>query len=140
MVVMAVFQKTILVKTKKLHDFVEVTEDIEEVVRESKIKKGIVSANALHNTAALIIQENDSTIHHDLINVLEKLFPMDAKYKHDYEGNENATAHLKSNFLGTFVTIPLTGGKLNLGTWQSIFLVELFEPRTRKIVVTIIGE
>jgi secondary thiamine-phosphate synthase enzyme len=137
---MAVFQKTILVKTKKLHEFVELTEDIEEAAKESKIKNGVVFANALHNTAALIIQENDPSVHKDLINVLEKLFPMGAKYEHDYEGNENATAHLKSNFLGTFVTIPLTGGKLNLGTWQSIFIVELFEPRTRKIVVTIIGE
>jgi len=137
---MHVFQKTIHVKTKRLYDFIELTEDIEEAAEESKIKSGIVFANALHNTAALIIQENDSSIHHDLINALEKLFPMDAKYEHDYEGNENATAHLKSNFLGTTITIPLTSRKLDLGTWQSIFLVELFEPRTRKIVITIIGE
>jgi len=137
---MSVFQKTVQIKTKRLHEFVEVTDEVEEAARESKIKDGIAFANALHNTAALIIQENDSTIHKDMANALEKLFPTDAKYEHDYEGSENATSHLKSNFLGTLVTIPLTGGKLNLGTWQSIFLIELFEPRVRKIVVTIIGE
>jgi len=137
---MAIFQKIIQLKTKKLYDFMEITDEIQEAVKESKIENGIVFANALHNTAALIIQENDSTIHKDLINTLEKLFPTGAKYEHDYEGNENATAHLKSNFLGTTITIPLTSRKLNLGTWQSIFLVELFEPRTRKIVITIIGE
>ena len=137
---MTVFQKTVLVKTKKLHEFVELTEDIEEAAKESKIKNGVVFANALHNTAALIIQENDSTIHKDLINVLEKLFPTNEKYEHDYEGNENATAHLKSNFLGTFVTIPLTEGKLNLGTWQEIWFLELFKGRQRQIMITIIGD
>lgn len=137
---MSVFQKTLEVKTKGVYDFVEVTGDIAEAVKESKIKNGIVSANALHNTAALIIQENDPTIHEDLTRALERLFPQDEKYEHDYEGNVNATAHLKSNFLGTSITLPLESGKLNLGTWQSVFFVELFEPRKRKVVVTIVGE
>jgi len=137
---MGVFQKTIEVKTKRVYDFVEVTAEIEDAVKESKIKNGMVFGNALHNTAALIIQENDPTIHRDLAKTLERFFPQDAKYEHDYEGNVNATAHLKSNFLGTFIILPLTNGKLNLGTWQAVFFVELFEPRKRKAVVTIIGE
>jgi secondary thiamine-phosphate synthase enzyme len=137
---MSVFQKTLEVKTKGAYDFVEVTDEIADVVKESKIKNGIVFANALHNTAALIIQENDSAIHRDLTKTLEKLFPQDEKYQHDYEGNVNATAHLKSNFLGTFVTIPIAKGEMQLGTWQSIFFVELFEQRKRKIVVTVVGE
>jgi len=65
---------------------------------------------------------------------------MNEKYEHNYEGRINATAHLKSNFLGTFVTIPMREGKLVLGTWQSVFFVELFEPKSRKIVVTVIGK
>ena len=137
---MAVFQKSFTVRTKKSYDFVEVTEEIGDIAKESKIKNGIVFANALHNTAALVIQEKDETIHHDLTKTLDRLFPQDAKYEHDYEGNANATAHLKSNFLGTFVTLPLTEGKLNLGTWQSVFFVELFEPRKRTVVVTVVGE
>lgn len=137
---MKVFQKTISTTTKGLNDFVEITDGVQTAVIDSKIKNGIVFANALHNTAALIIQENDPSIHKDLINLLERVAPLKGKYHHSYEGNENATAHLKSNLLGTFVTVPLKDGKLVLGTWQHLFLVEFFEPRRREVVVTVIGE
>jgi len=137
---MKLFQETISIKTKSINDFVLITPKVQKVVDESKIKNGVVFVNALHNTAALIIQENDSTIHRDLINFLEKVVPMKEKYFHNYEGNENATAHIKSNILGTFVTIPLKDEKMVLGTWQNIFFVELFEAREREIVITIIGE
>jgi secondary thiamine-phosphate synthase enzyme len=137
---MTVFHKTISIRTKKIYDFVEITAEIEKAAKESKIKNGKVFANALHNTGALILQENDSTIHKDLIKILEKLVPMKEKYEHNHEGNENATAHIKSNLLGTHITIPLKDSKLQLGTWQSVFFVEFFEPRNRQVMVTIIGE
>jgi secondary thiamine-phosphate synthase enzyme len=137
---MKVYQKTISIKTKGPNDFIEITDEVQKVANESKIKNGMVFANALHNTAALIIQEADSTIHRDLVRTLEKIVPLSGKYEHDYEGNINATAHLKSNLLGTFVTVPLEDGKLVLGTWQRLFFVELFEPRNRKVLVTVIGE
>jgi len=137
---MKVFQKTISVKTRGLNDFINLTEKIQKVVNGSKITNGMVFLNALHNTIALIIQENDSTIHKDLINILDKVVPLKGKYFHDYEGNENATAHIKSNLLRTYITIPLKDGKLVLGTWQDIFLVELFEAREREVMITIIGE
>jgi len=137
---MAFYRKMLTFKTEKIYDFIDVTDEIEETVKYSEMENGIVSVNTLHNTAALILQEADETIHHDMQHSLERLFPASEKHEHDYEGQLNATAHLKSNFLGSFVTIPLTGGKLELGTWQRVFFVELFEPRTRKIVVTIAGE
>ena len=128
---MKIFQKTISAKTSKIYDFVDMTAEVEKAAKESKIKNGIVFANALHNTAALILQENDATIHQDIINTLERMVPMKEKYEHNYEGNENATAHIKSNLLGTRITIPLKDSKLQLGTWQSVFIVELFEPRSK---------
>jgi secondary thiamine-phosphate synthase enzyme len=137
---MKIFQKTLVFKTKGINDFIRITDDVQDVVKESKIKNGMVFVNALHNTAALIIQENDSTIHIDLTKILEKIVPIKEKYLHDYEGNENATAHIKSNLLKTFLTIPLKEGKLVLGTWQDIFFVELFESREREVLITIIGE
>lgn len=137
---MVLFKKSIAIKTKGINDFVKITEDVEKVVEESKIKNGMVFLNSLHNTAALIIQEDDSTIHKDLINTLEKIVPIKGNYAHDYEGNVNATAHLKTNLLGSEVTIPVDDGKMILGTWQQIFFIEFFEPRNRKVVVTIIGE
>lgn len=137
---MKIFQKSVPIRTKELNDFVEMTEEVQEVVNESKIKNGMVFVNSMHNTAAVIIQEADSTIHRDLVRTLEKLIPLKAKYEHDYEGNVNATAHLKSNMLGSFLTVPLKDSKLILGTWQRLFFIEFFEARNRKVVVTVVGE
>jgi secondary thiamine-phosphate synthase enzyme len=137
---MKIFQKTIPIQTKAANEFIKITSDVQKVVTDSKIKNGMVFVNALHNTAAVIIQEDDPTIHEDLINILEKIAPLKGKYFHSYEGNLNATAHIKSNLLGSFVTIPLQNSKLVLGTWQNIFFVELFESRQRKVLVTVIGE
>ncbi|MDI6798918.1 MAG: secondary thiamine-phosphate synthase enzyme YjbQ [Candidatus Aenigmarchaeota archaeon] len=137
---MEIFTKRIAIQTSRLYDFVEITDEVQKAVSESRIKDGIVFASALHNTAALIIQEDDSTVHRDLINTLERIVPLKGKYEHDMEGNVNATAHLKSNLLGTFVTVPLKDGRLVLGTWQRLFFVELFEPRRREVVVTVVGE
>jgi secondary thiamine-phosphate synthase enzyme len=137
---MKIFQKSLVLKTRGMYDFIKITDEVQDVVKESKIKNGMVFLNALHNTAALIIQEDDPTIHMDLKKILEKIVPLNERYSHDYEGNENATAHIKSNLLKTFLTIPLKEGKLVLGTWQNVFFVELFESREREVLVTVIGE
>lgn len=137
---MKIFQKTIKLRSKKANEFIKITDEVEKVVKESKIKDGMVFVNALHNTAALIIQEYDESIHKDLVKFFEKILPLNEKYFHDYEGNLNATAHIKSNLLKTFLTIPLKEGKLLLGTWQNIFFVEMFEGREREVSVTVIGE
>lgn len=137
---MKIFQKDIRIRTRAANEFIKITDEVEKVVKESKIKNGMVFVNALHNTAALIIQEYDESVHKDLIKFFEKILPLKEKYFHDYEGNLNATAHIKSNLLKTFLTIPLKEGKLLLGTWQNIFFVEMFEAREREVSVTVIGE
>ncbi len=135
-----VFQKEIKVKTKGLYDFVKITEELEKCVNESKVKNGMLFANLLHNTAALLIQEDDSSIFEDLKEMFERFLPMKGKYHHSYEGNVNATAHQKNNLLKSFFTVPIKNGKLVKGTWQEFWVIELFEPRERKVFVTIIGE
>lgn len=137
---MKVHQESINVGTKKLNDFVKITEDIQKVVDKSKINKGIAFANSLHNTAAVIIQEDDPTIFKDTSNLFERMLPLDGKYEHNHEGNENATAHQKENLLGNSISIPVRDGKLALGAWQDVFLLEFFEPRQREVVVTILGD
>lgn len=137
---MVVYQRTIGIRTKGYYDFIKITDKVAKLVEDSKIKNGIVFVNSSHNTATVIVQENDPTIHKDLTSMFEKLLPLNAKYEHDYEGNANATAHLKQNILGNSVNIPITKGKMILGGWQEIFFVELFESRDREIVVTVIGE
>jgi secondary thiamine-phosphate synthase enzyme len=137
---MKVFQKEIRIGTKGANDFIDITEKVEEIVREAKVKNGIVALNSLHNTACLIIQENDETIFEDMKKFFDRVLPLNEKYSHSYEGSLNATAHLKSNLLSQSITLPIKNGNLVLGTWQRIIFVELFEPRERTVFVTILGE
>ena len=137
---MKVFQKTISLNTKKMYDFVKITDKVQEALEESKLSNGIVFVNCPHNTASVILQEDDGTIFQDMIDMFDRILPLKEKYAHDSEGNENATAHQKSNLLGTSVSIPFKDKKLQLGTWQDVFFVELFEAKNRKVMITIIGE
>ena len=137
---MKIYQNEIKVGTKKAHEFIDITEHVEKEVKKSKIKNGIAFLNSLHNTACLIIQENDETIFEDMKKLFDKILPLNEKYNHSYEGNLNATAHLKSNLLSQSITIPIKNGSLYLGTWQRIIFVELFEPRVRTVFITIMGE
>jgi secondary thiamine-phosphate synthase enzyme len=137
---MGVFRKSISVKTRGINDFVNITSEIEKVAKESKIKTGMVFVNTLHNTGSLLMQEDDSSIHSDLVNMFERITPLKGKYEHDYENNENATAHLKTSLLTSDLTIPIENEKLILGTWQQIFFIEFFEPRQRQVIVTVIGD
>ena len=137
---MRVYQSEIKIKTKNAYDFIDITENVEKEVEKSKIKNGMILLNSLHNTACLIIQENDETIFEDMKKFFDKILPLNEKYSHSYEGSLNATAHLKSNLLSQSITLPIKNGNLVLGTWQRIIFVELFEPRERTVFVTILGE
>lgn len=137
---MRVYQKELKFLTKGYYDILDITEEIKKEVKKSKINNGLIFLFLEHNTAALLIQEYDETIFEDMKNILEKVFPLNGKYKHSHEGNINATAHLKNLILSQNLSIPIKNGEIVLGTWQRIILVELFESRERKVYITIIGE
>jgi secondary thiamine-phosphate synthase enzyme len=108
-------------------------------VNESHIKEGIISIFSKHSTTAICINEDEIGLKEDFKTFIEKLVPND-KYKHDFIDN-NAKSHLKSFLLSSSQTIPVSNGRLELGTWQSVFFVELDGPRTnRTIVITVVGE
>ena len=134
------FRKTVVIPTNEPNQVINVTEKIQKVVDESKIKNGMVFANSLHDTASIIIQEGDSTIYEDMFEMFDRILPFKRKYSHDYEGNVNATSHQKCSLLGTSVSLPLENGRMVLGTWQQIIFIEFLEPRQRKVAVTVIGE
>jgi secondary thiamine-phosphate synthase enzyme len=137
---MKIHQKEIKIETKGSYDFIDITDKVNEIVKESGIKNGILSLFSLHNTACIIIQENDETIFKDIEEFFDRILPLNTKYHHNYEGNINATAHIKTNLLSQSLCIPIKDGKLLLGTWQRIIFLELFEARERKVFITIIGE
>ena len=136
---MKIFSKTILIKTKKPFDFVIIDGKVEQVVKESGIKNGFVLLRSPHNTATIICNENDPTVLEDLKNNLKRIFPDDFDWQHSYEGIDNARAHQIVTLLGQSHWVPIEEGALKLGTWQSLFLVEFFRGRERKVEIVVVG-
>lgn len=128
------------IQTKKRQECIDITEKVESIVQSAKISEGLCHVYVPHATAAIIINENaDPNIQIDLLNTLNKLIPTKEKYLHDQIDN-NAQSHLIASILGPSEMIPISNGKLQLGAWQAIMLVELDGPRpSRKIYVNTIS-
>jgi len=138
---MAVHSENFEVRTKGKGTY-EVTDEVQKVVTRSKIGMGIVTVFVRHTSCSLVIMENAApAARRDLEKFFERLVPEDANYEHDDEGPDDSTSHIRMALTRTSEVIPLVDGKLQLGTWQGIFL---FEHRRaahqRKITVTVMGE
>lgn len=127
------------ISTAKKQELIDITEEVNSIIKKSKVKDGICNVFAAHATAAIIINENyDPNICLDLLDSLNKLIPTGI-WRHD-RVDGNADSHIKSAILGPQETTPIRDGKLDLGTWQAIQFCELDGPRQRKIIVTLIGD
>jgi len=131
--------KTLNLTTSQRVEFIDLTKQIKVVLDKTNIKKGLLNIYSRHSTSALVINENESGLVSDFQKTLERLVPQGAGYQHDLIDN-NADSHIRGFLLGCCQTIPIEESKLDLGTWQSIFFVELDGPRQRKITITVIGE
>lgn len=136
---MRILQETFEIQTRGLLDFVRIDERLQGKVRTSGIKNGFVLIRVPHTTAGLVVTERDPAVHQDFKMVLEKMMPRDQDWKHLYEGAVNARAHQASMLLGKGCWLPIRNGRIILGTWEGVFLVELFEARRRKIELIIVG-
>ena len=125
--------------SNKRVEIIDMTQDINDILTKSKIKDGLINIFAKHSTAGIVINENESGLVKDFQNAIESLIPENNNYLHDRIDN-NADSHIRSFFIGSSETIPVENGHLSLGTWQSIFFVELDGPRNRKFVITVMGE
>ena len=124
------------IRTSQRHEVIDLTPQITEAVKAARINEGLCSVYVPHATAAIIINENDDQqIGLDLLDALNKLIP-EGIWRHD-QIDSNGAAHLKAAILGPSETIPVQNGRLALGTWQAVMLVELDGPRDRKVIVTI---
>lgn len=126
------------VSTKRGTEFVDITREVQEVIDNSGVKEGAAIVYTKHTTTAITINENESRLLSDFEGALEKLVPKGAGYAHD-NIDSNAHAHIRSLIVGPGETIPISGGSLVLGTWQSIFLMEFDGPRSRNVMVQVIG-
>jgi secondary thiamine-phosphate synthase enzyme len=135
---MGYFQKTLSFRTHSHNEVVDVTEQVREVLSESGIKDGQCTVYTPHATAAVTINENaDPNIGTDFLNALRKMVIEHGEWLHDRIDN-NAAAHIKASLIGPSETVPISQGKLELGTWQNIFLCEFDGPRTRKLIVSVL--
>lgn len=132
-------QKIITLNSDSRNALYDITSDVKKIVSESGILNGLVSVYARGSTAAIMIQENwDQSVQNDVITLLNRIIPSGV-WEHDRQDN-NGDSHLKAGLVGPSETIPVTGGKPGLSTWQNIFFCEFDGPRERReIVVTIIG-
>ena len=131
---------TFHVKTRRA--FVNITSNIRKLVAKSKIQEGLCLVNAMHITASVFINDNESGLHHDYEKWLEDMAPHEPidQYEHNKTGEDNADAHLKRQVMGREVVIAITDGELDFGPWEQIFYGEFDGKRPKKVLVKIIGE
>lgn len=124
-------------------DFVNITARLEEILRRSGVREGLLLCNAMHITASVFINDNEPGLHHDYRAWLERLAPFDASpqtYHHNRTGEDNADAHMKRQVMGREVVIAITEGRLDFGPWEQVFYGEFDGRRPKRVLVKIIGE
>ena len=135
------YRKELWFNTPTRRQMVHITPEIQNCVRESGVQEGIVLVNAMHITASVFINDNESGLHADYERWLEKLAPEKPYDQYDHNGYEdNADAHLKRTVMGREVVVAITNGELDLGPWEAIFYGEFDGKRKKRALVKIIGE
>jgi len=137
---MVVVSKALTLTSSIRRELIDITDEVVDFVNENRVRNGLCMVSAPHATAAIIANENEQGLVLDLLAKIEDLFPSSSKYAHNAI-DDNADAHLAAAFLGHSRAFPINNGRLVRGTWQSIFLVELDGPRSRREVhLLLVGE
>jgi secondary thiamine-phosphate synthase enzyme len=126
--------------TARRREYVHITPQVEEIVRRSGVREGMVLVSAMHITAGVFVNDNEPGLLHDIDAWLEGLAPADPSYLHHQTGEDNADAHLKSMLVHHEVIVPITAGRMDLGPWQAIFYAEFDGQRRKRVVVKVLGE
>ena len=136
------YRKELWFNTPQRRAFINITSQVQECLRESGIKEGLVLCNAMHITASVFINDDESGLHHDYEVWLEKLAPHEpiSQYWHNRTGEDNGDAHLKRQVMGREVVVAITEGRLDFGPWEQIFYGEFDGGRRKRVLVKIIGE
>jgi secondary thiamine-phosphate synthase enzyme len=136
------YRKELWFEVPRRRAFVHITPQVQQCVDESGIRDGLVLVNAMHITASVFINDDESGLHHDYEKWLEGLAPHAPtdRYRHNDTGEDNADAHLKRQVMGREVVVAVTEGRLDFGTWERIFYGEFDGRRRKRVLVKIIGE
>ena len=136
------YRKELWFQVKGRRGFVNITPQVNECLRESGVREGLVLVNAMHITASVFINDDEGGLHHDYEQWLEKLAPHEpvAGYRHNLTGEDNADAHMKRQLMGREVVVAITAGQLDFGPWEQIFYGEFDGNRRKRVLVKIIGD
>lgn len=136
------YREELWFEVKSRRGFVNITPQVEQAVRKSGVQEGLVLVNAMHITASVFINDNESGLHADYEKWLEGLAPHapTSQYQHNLTGEDNADAHLKRQVMGREVVVAITGGALDFGPWEQIFYGEFDGRRRKRALIKIIGD
>lgn len=135
------YRKELWFRTDRRRELINITRQVEESLGESGITEGLILVNAMHITASVFINDDESGLHRDFERWLEKLAPEKPYSQYDHNGYEdNADAHLKRSIMGREIVVAVTDGKLDFGPWEQIFYGEFDGMRRKRVLVKIIGE
>ena len=126
--------------TKKHREYIHITPQVDAAVRKSAIREGMVLVSAMHITAGVYVNDNESGLIEDIDQWLEKLAPFQKDYRHHETGETNGDSHLKSMLVHHEVIVPITNGKLDLGPWQRVFYAEFDGQRPKRLIIKVMGE
>lgn len=135
------YRKELWFETKNRRDYINITPEVRKCLQESGVQEGLLLCNAMHITASVFINDDESGLHRDFERWLEKLAPEKPHSQYDHNGFEdNADAHLKRSVMGREVVVAISDGKLDFGPWEQIFYGEFDGKRRKRVLVKIIGE
>lgn len=126
--------------TQKHREYINITDEVEDIVKKSGVQEGMVLVSAMHITAGIYVNDAESGLIADIDKWLEELAPFDINYNHHRTGETNGDSHLKSLLIGHEVIVPITAGKLDFGTWQQIYYAEFDGQRRKRVIVKVMGE
>lgn len=126
--------------TEHEHDYINITDEVEEILYRSGIKDGMILVSAMHITAGVYVNDAESGLIHDIEKWLEDVAPASPNYLHHRTGETNGDAHLKSLVIGHEIIVPVTDGRLDFGPWQQIYYAEFDGQRRKRVIVKVMGE
>ncbi|MDC4224111.1 MAG: secondary thiamine-phosphate synthase enzyme YjbQ [Candidatus Manganitrophus sp.] len=127
-------------QTRKRREYINITAEVEKAIEKSSISEGMALVSAMHITAAIYVNDAEAGIIADMDEMLERLAPSGAPYRHHQTGEDNGDAHLKNLLLHHQVIVPITAGKADLGPWQQIYYAEFDGRRRKRVIIKVMGE
>ena len=134
------YTKYLWFNTKNHREYINITQEVENSLKESHIQEGMILVSAMHITAGVYVNDAEYGLISDIDKWVEELAPYDINYNHHHTGETNGDSHLKSLLIGHEVIVPVTGGRLDLGPWQQIYYAEFDGQRRKRVLIKVMGE